>query len=77
MSAVNCRYSIGDVFGGSEIEFVTHSIRKFKMTEMAFFVDGPPIIATLLLAGHSMGQVTQTNIREGVDGDQFCGRVCN
>ena len=43
------------------------------MTEMACSVDGPPIIATLLRAGRSIGQVTQTYIREWVGGDQFCG----
>ena len=41
------------------------------MTEMACSVDGSPIIAILLRAGNSIGQVTQTYTRNGIGGDQF------
>ena len=67
---------VADNFSGEASDFGTHSIRKFKMTEMACTVDGPPVISAFLRCGHSIGQVTQTYIREGGGGDQFCGRLC-
>ena len=50
-------------YGGMHSNFASHSVRKLKKTEIASSVDGPPVIATLLRAGHSIGQVTQTYTR--------------
>jgi hypothetical protein len=53
----------------------THSFRKGIATYCSGFIGGPSVIAIILRAGWSLGQVQDRYITYSDGGDQFCGRV--
>ncbi len=50
--------------------------RKGGLEELTTTPDGPPPVAALLRAGHSIGTNVERYIKEMTGGDELCSRVC-
>jgi hypothetical protein len=64
------------LFDGPSVDFGTHSNRKGGLEELTTTPDGPPPVAALLRAGHSIGTNVERCIKEMTGGDELCSRVC-
>jgi hypothetical protein len=63
-------------FDGLAVDTGTHSNRKGGMEDMATTTDGPPICASFLRAGWSLGPISGRYILRDRGGDEYCSRVC-
>ena len=53
-----------------------HSNRKASYELLCGLVDGPPVTATMMRAGHKIGEVEEKYILQPREGDEFCLRIC-
>jgi len=53
-----------------------HSNRKASYELLCGLVDGPPVTATMMRAGHKIGGVEEKYILQPRGGDEFCSRIC-
>ena len=60
--------------GFNPSEIGTHSIRKGAISYLSSLPGGPPIASVCILAGWTMGNVKDINLRYVSSGDQFVGR---
>jgi hypothetical protein len=53
-----------------------HSNRKASYELLCGIIDGPPVSATMMRAGHKIGGVEEKYILQPRGGDEFCSRIC-